>query len=108
MLCTELENHQYLTKIAKSDADCLIVQTALNFNAENKNNWFIGEDMDSLVILHERVKSNRKVFLLEPGKDSADNKICSFHSFKHENINSSIGFIPAILHHPSIEKVNRD
>lgn len=121
MLTERFEGTDFETRVAKEDADLLIVETALeeSVKPENDNVIIIGQDVDLLVILHELGFQKNNVYFKKIGDTKNPDKIYSSHCFKYENLSGIVGFLHAFsgcdttssfYYHPknSIAKVIND
>lgn len=80
MLRITLADNNISTCQAESDADKLIVDTAINL--ETQNIVIVSEDIDVLVILTALVKEDREIFFLKPSRGKIQQKIFSSKSLE--------------------------
>lgn len=63
------------TKVAKGDADTLIVNTAIDLSKTKPNVVLVGTDVDLLLLLAQFSKSKNDIFLLKQGYDKVPTEI---------------------------------
>ncbi|KAL4710241.1 hypothetical protein ACJJTC_005414, partial [Scirpophaga incertulas] len=80
MLRIKLADNNIFTCQAESDADKLIVDTAINL--ETKNVVIVSEDIDVLVILTALANESREIYFLKPSRDKVKQKIFSSKSLE--------------------------
>ena len=80
MLRIKLADNNIFTCQAESDADKLIVDTAINL--ETKNVVIVSEDIDVLVILTALVNEDREIYFLKPARGKVQQKIFSSKSLE--------------------------
>ncbi|KAL4702881.1 hypothetical protein ACJJTC_005792 [Scirpophaga incertulas] len=80
MLRIKLADNNIFTCQAESDADKLIVDTAINL--ETKNVVIVSEDIDVLVILTALANESREIYFLKPSRGKVKQKIFSSKSLE--------------------------
>lgn len=77
----KLTDNNIFTCQAESDADKLIVDTAINL--KTKNVVIVSEDIDVLVILTALVDEDREIYFLKPSRGKVQQKIFSSKSLEN-------------------------
>lgn len=81
ILRLKLTDNNIFTCQAESDADKLIVDTAINL--KTKNVVIVSEDIDILVILTALVDEDREIYFLKPSRGKVQQKIFSSKSLEN-------------------------
>ncbi|KAK2579946.1 hypothetical protein KPH14_007626 [Odynerus spinipes] len=95
ILSPKLRDEGFIVKQAVEDADSLIINTAISVSDSYESVYVIGEDVDSLVILSQIAQAKNNIYLLKPGRQSAEEKLYSSSSFQYPEIQHFICFIHA-------------
>jgi len=93
-LSTKLIENGFIAYTANEDADCLIINTAINQSSSNDTVAVVGEDIDLLVLITQ-LSPTDKIYFIKPSKGAINASIFNRNSFKHVNLRQYILFIHA-------------
>lgn len=95
MLSTKLKDQGIGFRQSSDDADCLIINTAIQVPSSRKNVAIIGEDVDLLCLLLALAPSKKNIFLVKPGKGKIARKVYASQQLQSLGLSNSILFLYA-------------